>query len=129
MSLRRILALPVGIAAAMALALVVESVGHRWIFRATPRFDTMTMDVPLGAFVMVLLAHLLGTGLGAWFAVRLGRPDGQRLGLLVGLFMLALAIANLLAFPHPLWFAVVDLAGIAAAAWLVVRGRPNGNPR
>jgi len=124
-SLRRILALPVGIVCASSLALVVESVGHRWFFRATPRFDTMTMDVPVGAFWMVLLAHTMGTFAGAWVARRLGIPHGRRLGLLVGLFMLALAIANLLAFAHPAWFAVLDLVLIGAAAWVATRTERN----
>lgn len=127
-SLKRILALPAGLGAAMALTVVVESLGHA-LFPAPPpppagdarAYAAFVETLPAGAFVMVLLAHAAGTFGGAWTAMRLGGPVGKRLALVVGLLMVAGTVANLLAVPHPTWFALADIALVAGVAWLAAR--------
>lgn len=79
-----------GVAAAVAIIYGVELIGHA-IYPAAPGMDPTDLDamrafiaqLPLGAFLIVLVGWLLGTGAGAAIAHRLG--GGRRWpGLVVG---------------------------------------------
>lgn len=124
-NLKRILALPAGLGVAMALTMTVERAGHALLPAPPPPatqdpqvFAAYMASLPVSAFLMVLLAHAAGTFAGAFTARRMGGPAGSRLALVVGLVMVAGAVANLLTIPHPGWFALADIALIGGAAWL-----------
>ncbi|MFA7330318.1 MAG: hypothetical protein WC326_04510 [Candidatus Delongbacteria bacterium] len=122
---RLILALLGGALVAMVLTVAGELLGHA-LFPPTGALPAAPTTAMLLA---VLLAHLAGAGGGAWTAVRLGPERPLWLGLVVGLVMLSGAVSNLRLLPHPLWFAVADLAGIATAAWLGARCAARGAGR
>ena len=66
--------------------------------------------MPLGALLMVLLAHQAGSFAGSILACGLRRKSGHvmRIGWVVGGLFLVFGVLNLFMLPHPVWFAVVD---------------------
>lgn len=84
------------------------------------------MEAPPMALALVVVSYLIGTLLGAYVATKLSATLPRRQGWLVGGLMLVAAIMNLTAIPHPLWFSIASLAGIAAGGWL---GAQWGAPR
>lgn len=86
--------------------------------------------LPMGAFLFVLAAWASGTLLGSGLAARLAPVAPAGHGAAVGAVFLLASLANLLAIPHPLWFALVALplvilAGLAGTI-LGRRHRPIG---
>jgi hypothetical protein len=77
-------------------------------------------SLPIGAFLFVLAAYLIGTVGGVATAVRVGRAKFP--GYAVGALLICGSLANLLMFPHPVWFAVANLAIVIAATYLMTRG-------
>lgn len=77
--------------------------------------------LPIGAFLFVLASHFAGTfaaGLACQLVARQPWPLGA---LIVGTFFTLGGILNLIAIPHPTWFAIVDLMLFFPAAWLGMR--------
>lgn len=70
-------------------------------------------SLPLGALMIVVVAWALGALAGACTAVYVGRH--RVLGILVGVVLLAGAVGNLLAIPHPGWMWIAALVAISAA--------------
>src|SRR5262245_2127165 len=66
-------------------------------------------NLPLGAFLMVLVAHAAGTAAGAVVTALLAGRAPLRHGVLFGVVQLAAGVGNLCSVEHPLWFAVVDV--------------------
>jgi hypothetical protein len=84
-------------------------------------YDTEQMrahieTLPIGAFLFVLLAWVLGSFAGSFVATRMSnRPMA---GLIVGGIGIGSVIGNMLYIPHPIWMWVGGLVGIALAAYL-----------
>lgn len=66
--------------------------------------------LPAGAFLIVLAAHGSGSLIGAAVCTWIAQQRWWLGGVILGLFFLAGGIMNLRAVPHPLWFAIVDIA-------------------
>lgn len=113
-----------GIIAAFAVIAIVQLVGHELIPPPTG-MDPADPDsikaamaaLPVGAFLFVLLSYFAGAFTGTFVATWLGGARALTNAVVVGGLVFAATVANLLMIPHPLWFMVVALAGIPAAAW------------
>ncbi len=83
--------------------------------------EAYTATLPVAAWALTFGGEVLGAFLGAWAA---GAVAGSRpvrfAGAIVGL-ALAGSIMNWLAFPHPLWFMVGQVAAYGVAFWAAVR--------
>jgi len=115
----------VGVAVAMALVWLVETIGHT-VWPTPADLDTGDVDVmrayvdtlPLGAMLTVALAWFVGALAGTFAACRLGAARPLVYALAVGGVMTAGAAFNLTIIPHPPWFSALGLLGIFAGTWL-----------
>jgi len=121
--LKRVLAVIVGLIAGGILISLVEMVSN-YVYPMPGDLDTSDLDalaehianLPIGAFLMVLLAHMVG-GFGAGFvAAKIGGSRGP--ALVVGGLLFALGAITIAMIPHPLWFAVASLACYFPCAWV-----------
>lgn len=118
--MRRLLAVLVGVAAAVVAMLAIEAVAHT--VNPTSRSGLVeAMNAP--AKLLVAAGWFLSTFAGALAALRVGRwpPAAWAVGLLV----LAGGIANILSIPHPPWMqaAALLLPVLAVAAALRLHRR------
>jgi hypothetical protein len=124
--LRNILALPVGIAVAIAIVGGLEWLSHQF-FDVADSVDmhdetaarAFIASLPLAAILMIGAAWMIGAFTGSLVAGKLGTLKPQICASTVTGLILAGAITNLLLIPHPVWFSItapigVILAGIAA---------------
>ncbi|QDU94435.1 hypothetical protein [Lignipirellula cremea] len=127
--LRKILAVVLGIIAGSAFNMAIVTLSHV-AFPLPKGVDPNDMEafqahvaahgLPLGALLMVLLAHA-GGSLASGFVCGLvaGRPwYAAAVGL--GILWLCGGVAMLLVLPAPLWFAVADVVLYVPAALLGV---------
>jgi hypothetical protein len=68
-------------------------------------------------WLLPIFAHQFGCFVGAWVAEKLA-PRSVGPALAIGFLFLTGGILNLFSIPHPLWFAIVDLALYLPSAWL-----------
>lgn len=73
---------------------------------------------PLGAMAMVLVGWALSALVAAWATASVARGSKMTLGMIVGLFLLGTGIANMLEFPHPIWFWVIGVLEFLPAAYI-----------
>lgn len=87
-------------------------------------------DLPLGAFLFLLLAWFVGVFAGAWVAARLAPQSPFVHGMIVTGLVVASAVVNLSTLPHPAWMWVAGPAVIFASGWLGARlgGRARAIP-
>ncbi len=74
--------------------------------------------MPIGAFLAVLAAWASGALLGTWVAGRISGSGARWPGLVAGAIFAAACAFNLVALPHPIWFAIAALILVPAAVWL-----------
>jgi hypothetical protein len=84
----------------------------------TEAMKAFIASLPLGAFLMILLAWGLGTFAGAWVCGKVAGRAKVAHGLVLATLLLFAGTSNMLVIPHPLWmwpsaFAVFALAGVA----------------
>lgn len=72
--------------------------------------------LPLSASVLILGAHGIGTFLGCLLAMLISGRRSAWPAAILGALFLAGTVANLLAVPHPAWFAVIDVSVVVGAA-------------
>ncbi len=86
--------------------------------------------MPTGAFLLLLLAWVIGTSIGAYLAATIARRARIGHGLVVGGLIMIGAILIMLHIPHPAWLWALALASIPAAAyagaWFASRGKAMG---
>ncbi|HEV8198463.1 MAG TPA: hypothetical protein VGS03_00420 [Candidatus Polarisedimenticolia bacterium] len=75
-------------------------------------------SLPLGAFLMILVAWGLGTFAGAWVCAKVAGRAKLAHGLVLATLLLAVGVSNMFEIPHPIWmwpsaFAVFAGAGLA----------------
>jgi hypothetical protein len=107
-----------------AVIYLVESIGHK-IYPLPENFDwTDTEDIenhiaslPIGAFVIVLLAYILGSFAGG-FMTALYKNSGLPNAVTVGFALLLLGLLNMLMIQHPTWFLVVSLMIYLPSAYM-----------
>jgi hypothetical protein len=136
-----------GVAITVALIFGIELLNER-LFHFMQDVDTSNTDalraavanLPLRAFLLLLVGYFIGTFCGAWVAARLtpGRllantwPMAHAMS--VGLVVLIAGLPTLFGLPHPPWFylAYFIVFPLAAylAGWLVLfwRSRPAPSP-
>ena len=113
---------------AMLLVWLIELIGHA-VYPPPVDIDfsdpevvrAYTAALPVVAVLFVGVAWVIGTFVGVSVACRIGRAKPVIYAVLVGGFVLAGAITMLIIIPHPLWFSVVSLPAIIAAAYAAMR--------
>ena len=113
---RSFLAIFFGIIIAHIVIGCVEWVSYQ-VYPIPPNIDINDMkavsewvaSLPLGAFLFILLAWLLGTTAGTAWAARFEDQRPLLHAYIVGGIMLALGIANMQAIEHPIWFQVLGI--------------------
>lgn len=128
--MRQLLGVVLGIAVAIGVVFVVETIGHALLPVPTD-YDPMTEDgaarylreAPIAAKLGLVFGWFAGALAGGWVAVRIG--GRARLAWIVaGLIALA-GVANIMMIPHPLWMQVAAVTAPLLAGWLASRsGRP-----
>ncbi len=74
--------------------------------------EGLTVAMPLFQpkhFIMPLLAHSLGTFVGAFLVALIAASYKTKLAIIIGLFFLAGGIYTVFMLPSPVWFSIVDL--------------------
>ncbi|GAB2535020.1 hypothetical protein [Rufibacter soli] len=66
-------------------------------------------NAPTPALLLALFSYALGSFFGGMVAARYASSRPVLHALLVGLLLMAMGIANLVALPHPTWFLVASL--------------------
>lgn len=114
-----------GVIISMALVWIVEKTGHLVyppptdLNFADPDAMRAYIDtLPLGALLFVAAAWFIGTLCGTCAACAIGTAKPVIFAGVVGGLMLIATIVNLVMIPHPMWFSVLGIVGIAVAAWL-----------
>lgn len=107
----------VGVLAGGLTVFLIEALGHALLGTADPT-DLTTVTTPM--FLAVLVAWIFGCAVGGAVATYWGRSSTVRAGGIVGLVLLAGAVANMFAFPHPIWMMLgavilMPLAALGAA--------------
>lgn len=127
-TLRRVLGSITGVVTAMAVIMIVESIGHS-IAGGPPMPDVndagavaaYAAALPFGSLLSVLIAWVGGTAAGV-VAGSLIAPGRQgTIAIAVGAVVMLGTIMQVTQFPHPTWLIVSSIAGIPAAAWLAMR--------
>ncbi len=72
--------------------------------------------MPAGAYVMVILSHLLGALGGAWVGCIIADRFYLKLSLIIAAFLLVMGLINLLMLQHPVWFMIADIPSYAIGA-------------
>ncbi|MEJ8568776.1 hypothetical protein [Elongatibacter sediminis] len=121
--LRKVIAVMAGLFTAVALVALIESISHRIYppppgidFRDPEQLASFINGLPLSALLWVLGAWVLGTLAGAWLACWIARDRTWLIAAIIGAVMLTATALNLAAIPHPTWFSVSAVIGVAAAA-------------
>ncbi len=73
--------------------------------------------LPLSAFFIVLLSYFLGAVLGGWLTNLIALPTRYRPALVTGFGLFVFGVMNLVAIPHPTWFAIVSSLMYFVGAW------------
>jgi hypothetical protein len=122
---RNIIAGIAGVLIAGTLVFLVEMAGHA-VYPPAANLDFSDKEVmrayvsamPLGALLFVGGAWFVGALGGTFAACKIGRAKPEVYAMVIGGFVVAATIANLVMIPHPLWFSIAGLVGIVIAAWL-----------
>jgi hypothetical protein len=123
--LKNIVAGFAGLIVAGLLVLLVEMLGHTVypppadLNFADPDAMSAYIDtLPIGALLFVAVAWFVATLGGTLVACKIGDAKPIIYAAVVGGLMLLGTVINLVTIPHPLWFSILGVVGIAAGAWL-----------
>ena len=125
--LRNILAVIAGLVITFIVIMLVEG-ASAMLYPPPPGIDMSDMEalkahvmgLPMGAFLLVIAAHVLGLLAGGYVTARIATSRHRLLAMIMGIIMLAAGIMNLMSVPHPDWF-WVELLLYLPAAWLGAR--------
>ena len=114
-----------GIIIAGLLVWLVEMLGHT-VYPPPTDLNFADADamrayidmLPLGALLFVAAAWFIGTLGGTAAACKIGDAKPLVFAGVVGGLMLIGTLFNLVTIPHPLWFSILGVVGIAVGAWL-----------
>jgi hypothetical protein len=112
--LRAVLSTLLALIVGSVLISLVQSLGHvlypfpgELDLNDSEALAKVIAQAPLGALLMVELAYVVGCFAAGALVVRLAPGFGLRLPVIVGALFTLVGALNLLAFTHPLWFAVL----------------------
>jgi hypothetical protein len=126
--IRNVIAVVAGIIIAFGLIMLIEKIGHMiypppadldWSDPAVIRPYIATL--PILALLFPLFAWMAGTFFGSLAACFIGRARPLAFPGIVGGLVLAGTVANFIIIPHPLWFSILSVIGIASSAWLAMQ--------
>lgn len=126
--IRNIAATAAGLVTAFVMIALIEKLGHI-IYPPPPELDFTDMEairpyiasLPLLALLMPIFAYFLGAFSGTLLACYAGTARPIIFAAIIGLFVLAGTIANLIWIPHPHWFSVLAVVVVVAGAWLAMQ--------
>ncbi len=112
---RNFVAVIIGLTVAGAIVWTIEMANHN-LHPLPPGLDLTDMDgmkehmktLPALAFIVVILAHLLGAIGGAWVASIVAQSNERKISIGIGVFLLIMGVINLFMIPHPTWFMIAD---------------------
>lgn len=112
--MRQFLATVAGVAAGVLVIMLVQYIGHRIvkieINATTPEeFIEAVKNLPPKAFIPVAISHALGALIGMIISRRITKKSIAPI-IYVGAILTLMTLVNLLSFPHPVWFWVLDLS-------------------
>jgi len=122
---RSIGAVVAGIVVAVVGVFAIEALGQV-VYPPPPGLDltkpesikAMMKNIPVGALLFVLLAMVVGTAAGGGVAARIAPRKPVLHAMIVGVVLLAFGVMNLVAIPHPTWFAIVNVLTFLPAAYV-----------
>ncbi len=128
--LRKVLAVVIGFVAGSAFNMALVMASHV-AFPLPPGVDPNDMEafkahveahgLPLGALIMVLIAHAGGSFVSGFACGLIARERWHAAAIGLGLLWTCSGAAMLMLIPAPAWFAVTDIALYIPAALLGVR--------
>ena len=122
---KRIFAVVIALAVAFGIILGFEQLGG--VIFKTPGLDPrnpktisdMMTNMPIAAFVWLLLGYAVSAFLGGLVATFIAGRNNVQPALIVGTFLTVGGIMNLIMIPyHPVWFMVVSILIYVPFAWL-----------
>ena len=123
--IKKIAAAVIGIVVAGGIVFAVESLGHTVYplpadldMNDPVEFGNYVESLPIGAFIFVAGAWVLGTLGGGLLACFIAGEKPRVYSSIVGGFILVATIANLIMIPHPLWFSISSLVAIAVTTYV-----------
>lgn len=126
---RSFLAIVAGVIVAGVFIVSIETIGQ-YIYPTPRGLDLKNADalrelvnsMPVAAIGSVLLAWVIGALAGSWVAARVAMQWRIGHAGVIGAVVLAGAVANMLAIPHPAWvwvgaIVLIPLAGYVGGRW------------
>jgi len=107
--IKRILAVVLGLVAAVVTIMIVEGIGHSiYPMEAVDMNDLNAMkafmaNIPTGAIVLVLVGWIVGAFAGGLVASLVEKTTAFRNSIVIGVVLLILSIINLITIPSPIW--------------------------
>lgn len=134
--IRKLIAIVLGLAVAIVLVSLIQKFGHS-LYPPPPDLDLNDQDfmrdyiagLPWGPLAFVLGSYVAATFAGGLLAALIVRERTLIIAGVIGLFVLAGAIANMVVIPHPSWFAATAVAGIILAVILAAKLAAGGSVR
>ena len=133
--MRIVLATFVGIIVAFTTIGLMEVLGHKLFplpFDIDPENPQDLQDkmhlVPVGAFIAVIVAHVLAMIFALIVARLIDKKTRTPLFIIFG-FLLYGAIANIFMTSQPLWFAIADILAISAVGLLFISRIKKSTPQ
>lgn len=127
-TIRRILGAVTSVVTAMAVVMLVETVGHTVSggpvmpdVNNAEALAAYAASLPMGSLISVLIAWVGGTAAGVITGSLIVPGRSFFIASIVGSAVLLGAIAQVLQFPHPTWLVVSSMIGIPVAAVLAAR--------
>lgn len=116
-----------GVIAAFISMMFLEGLGHS-MFPIPFEIDSKNIGaiasklhlIPVQMYISVVVAHGLGLLIGLLIAKAIDKTSRISLYIIAGFFLIG-TIANLTMIPHPMWFAVADVAMVALVGFLMIR--------
>ena len=84
-------------------------------------------SLPQTAFILIVVAWLVGALVGVTIATRVGRSRVP--GIIVGVLLLAATVANFFRFPHPVWVMAAAVIGLLVVTWAGTASRSRETSR
>ena len=126
--IRKVAAISFGAVIAIALIVVVQMIGHA-VYPPPPGIDatnpetlkTLVGKMPVAALMLVILSYAVGAFGGGLLAALIARETPMVYALIVGALVLLGTLVNLVAIPHPTWFAIGAITAILATIFATGR--------
>ena len=123
--LRKILAVVLGVVAAVIIIIAIEALGHS-IYPPPDNLDVANREamevyvasLPLAALLFVMTAWIAATLAGGLLACFIAKERPFVYANIVGALVLIGTFINLMSITHPMWFSITAIAAIVATTLL-----------